>query len=343
MPMPESVSTTNQLKTFWARPEGKTGIALLAGAAVLGIYGYSQITGFLVGMLVDTVHIIELGGIVVGSGWVVLSKRSHMMFRLLSRSLTGIIINIDPIGIVEDKIKQMKKRREQFAQQISFLAGQKRMLEDTISQNEKDAKKALGYAAEARKLSQGDAAKAHDYQLEMRAKANKAGRLQESNLTYQQILTRVSGIYDYLCRFAANLDYFISDTEDEVQQRKIRYKVANAAWGAVQKAMLILKGNADENDIYDRGMEKLANDASEKLGYIDDFQRAALPFMTSMDIQNGVIDTAALAQLDQYEQKLLTSGDGKTAFLLPGAATPKAAAPVKGVTDTPSNYKNLLK
>ena len=57
---------------------------------------------------------------------------------------------------------------------------------------------------------------------------------------------------------------------------------------------------------------------------MEDFQRLAQNFMDTIDLENGAVETEALQKLDSYEQKLLTSGDSDTAFLLPGAT----AAPV---------------
>jgi len=64
---------------------------------------------------------------------------------------------------------------------------------------------------------------------------------------------------------------------------------------------------------------KLAEEAGRKLGEMEDFQRLAQNFMDTIDLENGAVETEALQKLDAYEQKLLTSGDSDTAFLLPGA------------------------
>jgi hypothetical protein len=344
--LPSSVSSENQWKQFWSRPEGKMGAALLVLLVGLGIFAWGTVSAFLVAMLVDTVHMAMLAGLLFAMGWVVFSKRSHMLFRLLSRYLTGLIINIDPIGILEDHLQQMKKRREQLGDQITNVAGQKRYLENIIEQNKKDATQNLAYAAQAQKMAQTtDAQKKLQMELQVRAKANKAGRLQQSNVGYQQLLVKITTVYDLLSKWAINIDFFIEDTEDTVKQAKIQYKVTSGAFNAIKTGMAIIRGNADENDLYDRTMEHLAEDAGAKLGAIEDFQRVAQNFMDSMDIANGAIDTQALEQLNQYEQKLLTSGSQDTAFLLPGAT--KEAVPVQaqavGQGTKKTGYEDLLK
>jgi hypothetical protein len=342
--IPASLSDSAQWKTFWSKPEGKMGIGLLILLGIGGIWAWGTVSAFLVAMLADTVHMAMLAGLLFAMGWVAFSKRSHMLFRLLSRYLTGLIINVDPIGILEDHLLQMKKRRERLGEQITNVAGQKRYLESVIEQNKQDASKNMAYAAQARKMADTtDAQKKLQMELQVRAKANKAGRLQQSNVGYQQLLNKITVVYDLLAKWAINIDFFIEDTEDTVKQAKTQYKVTSAAFSAIKTGMAIIRGNADENDLYDRTMEHLAEDAGQKLGAIDDFQRVAQNFMDTIDIQNGAIDTAALDQLNQYEQKLLTAGDQGTAFLIPAVTQQAVPVPVATKGSKTGTYGDLLK
>jgi hypothetical protein len=340
--IPANLSDSAQWKKFWSSWEGLTGGLLLLLLVGFAIFAWGTVSAFLVAMLADTVHMVGLGFLLFGMLWLAFSKRSHMLFRLVSRYLTGIIINLDPVGIAEDKILQMKERRSQFAEQITNVAGQKRSLQDIIEQNKVDADKNLKFAAQAQKMAQTtDAQKAIEMQLQMKAKARKAGRLEESNIGYQTLLDYLTKLYNLLSLWAVNMDYFIEDTEDEVKQKTTRYKVTNAAWTAIKTGMKIIKGDATENDFYDRAMAKLAEDASQKLGYIEDFQRVAQDFMNTIDIQNGVVDTAAMEKLNQYEQKLLTAGDEQTTFLIP--AITQQAVPVPAKSAKTRTYGDLLK
>ena len=98
-------------------------------------------------------------------------------------------------------------------------------------------------------------------------------------------------------------------------------------------------------------MEKLAEEAGRKLGEMEDFQRLAQNFMDTIDLENGAVETEALQKLDSYEQKLLTSCDSDTAFLLPGAtaAPVPVAVPAQKVGDAPvaargaSDYGDMFK
>src|SRR5438876_8561673 len=324
-------SLSENLKSFWSRPEGKTGMIALGigGAAV--VYGWGKIVPFIVSMLADTLHMIFLAVILAAVLFVLFSSRTHLLLRLLMRWITGLIINIDPIGILKDHLEQMRKRREVMAQQISNVSGQLQYLKSTIEKNSAMASENMRLAAHAKKIATSTADQNEQLRmtLQMKAKANQAGRLQKSNLSYQQLLNKLQNIYELLSKWAVHIDFYIEDTENEVKQSEIEYKTINAAYRAYRTALSVIKGTGDEKELYNQTMEKLAEEAGRKLGEMEDFQRLAQNFMDTIDLENGAVETEALEKLDAYEQKLLTNGASDTAFLLPGATASPVPVPVQ--------------
>jgi hypothetical protein len=326
------------LKSFWSRPEGKTGMIVILIAAAALVYGWGMVVPFVVSMLADTLHMIFLAAILAAVLFVIFSSRTHLLFRLLMRAITGLIINIDPIGILKDHLSQMRKRRDVMSQQISNVSGQIQYLKNVIDKNQAMANENMRLAAHAKKIATSSADQNEQLRmaLQMKAKANQAGRLEKSNLSYQQLLGKLQNIYDLLSKWAVHIDFYIEDTDNEVRQSEIEYKTINAAYRAYRTAMAVIRGSGDEKELYDTTMEKLAEEAGRKLGEMEDFQRLAQNFMDTIDLENGAVETEALQKLDAYEQKLLTSGDSETAFLLPGAtATPVPVAAKRG-SDAPA-------
>ena len=340
---PSTPDLGDQLKSFWARPEGKTGMIFIVLAAGALVYGWATVVPFIVSMLADTLHMLYLAGILAGVLFVAFSSRTHLVFRLLMRAITGLIINIDPIGILKDHLSQMRKRRDVMSQQISNVSGQIQYLKDIINKNSAMADENMRLAAHAKKIATSTADQNEQLRmaLQMKAKANQAGRLQKSNLSYQQLLNKLQNIYDLLSKWAVHIDFYIEDTENEVKQTEIEYKTINTAYRAYRTALAVIKGTGDEKELYNQTMEKLAEEAGRKLGEMEDFQRLAQNFMDTIDLENGAVETEALEKLDAYEHKLLTSGATDTAFLLPGATVAPApvAVPVSKAGDAGSPAK----
>ena len=222
----------DELKSFWARPEGKTGMIFIVLAAAAAVYGWAQIVPFIVSMLADTLHMIYLAGILAAILFVIFSSRTHLLFRLLMRWITGMIINIDPIGILKDHLSQMRKRRDVMSQQISNVSGQIQYLKNVIDKNSAMANENMRLAAHAKKVATSTADQNEQLRmaLQMKAKANQAGRLQKSNLSYQQLLNKLQNIYDLLSKWAVHIDFYIEDTDNEVKQAEIEYKTINTAY-----------------------------------------------------------------------------------------------------------------
>src|SRR5260370_6421888 len=261
-------SLGENLKSFWSRPEGKTGMifaVLLAGSL---IYGWGMIVPFIVSMLADTLHMIFLAVILAAVLFVLFSSRTHLLFRLLMRWITGLIINIDPIGILKDHLEQMRKRREVMAQQISNGSGQLQYLKNIIDKNHQLANENMRLAAHAKKIATSTADQNEQLRmaLQMKAKANQAGRLEKSNLSYQQLLGKLQNIYDLLSKWAVHIDFYIEDTDNDVKQAEIEYKTINSAFRAYRTALTVIKGNRDERELYNTTMEKLAEEAGRKVG-----------------------------------------------------------------------------
>jgi myosin heavy subunit len=304
----------------------------IAAALGLAVWGWGSIVPFVLTMMEDTVHLALLVGGAIVAGAILLSPRTHLLFQLAMNKLTGIVITIDPIGILENHLKELRKRRAKLDGQISTVSGSVRLLKDTIAKNHDAATQRMKEAAYAQQqLKTGkitDSTEQLRAQLQINTRANKAGRLEKANISYQQLLTKLQGLYDFLVKWAAHLDAYIEDTDDTVKQAKVQYETLNTAYSAFKTAMSIIKGNSTEDDMYNQDLEFLADDASKKLGEIDDVQRVATTFMDNLDVTNGAVTSDALAALDAYEAKVLTPGNTDTAFLLPGA-TSAQALPIK--------------
>jgi chromosome segregation ATPase len=236
----------------------------------------------------------------------------------------------------------MRKRREVMSQQISNVSGQIQYLKSTIEKNSAMASENMRLAAHAKKLATSTADQNEQLRmaLQMKAKANQAGRLQKSNLSYQQLLNKLQNIYELLSKWAVHIDFYIEDTENEVKQAEIEYKTINAAYRAYRTALSVIRGTGDEKELYNQTMENLAEQAGRKLGEMEDFQRLAQNFMDTIDLENGAVETEALEKLDAYEQKLLTNGTSDTAFLLPGATASPVPVLAKKGDDAPAPAKS---
>lgn len=306
-----TVPTTSDLKSFWSRPEGKTAMLIYVGIIGAVIWFWGLIVPFILNLLVDTLHMVYLAGLLGAILYLVFGKRPQLMFRVLVRKLTSIFVAVYPIEIIEDKLQQMKKRRDKMNEQIALVNGNIQKLQRKMSENDADAAKRRGMAIQAQKMAGAthDSEEAFRMQMAMKKQANAAQRRQNANIGYAKLLERIQKVYKFLTHYATNVDYYIDDTQDEIDQKKVEYQTTMAASSAMKQAMAVFKGNATEEDIYDQAFDYIEQSVSTQLGIMDDLQRVSQNFMDGMDIENGAVDDAALQALNAFEQKALTAGN----------------------------------
>jgi len=89
------------------------------------------------------------------------------------RFITGIFIQIDPIGVLRSYVDDLKSNLKKMDKQLANLRGQMRKLKSIIQTNKQTINSNLAMANEAKK---------QDKKNIMILKSRKAGRMQESNM-----------------------------------------------------------------------------------------------------------------------------------------------------------------
>lgn len=296
-------------KSFWQRPEGITGglflLAIVAGGAVLlnrflpVLIDLAQNTLYLAGMLA------ALGALV----YVVLDPKMRnlvwYMYKSVMRWITGIFVQIDPIGILKSFIEDLEKNLRQLSKQIGALRGQMRQLKGTMDGNAAEIQKNMVLADRAKK--QGD-------EKNLALATRKAGRLQEANAKYDELYRKMEVLYRLLTKMYENSEIVLEDTKDQVTLKEQEYKAIKASHSAIRSAMSILSGDPDQRAMYDRALEQLTEEVSQKVGDMERFMDTSRNLMDSIDLQNGVFEEEGLQLLQQWETSsplLTTSKPGK--------------------------------
>lgn len=297
-------------KSFWSRPEGKTGaFFLIAGLAGIG-YVLFAFGSAILSMLTTTIGIVAallvLGAII----YMVLDPKVRTLFsymyKSIMRGITGMFVTIDPIGILKNYISDLEDNLKKMGQQIGALKGQMRKLKSIVEDNNKEIEKNILIARKAKEQSNDKA---------MMLSSRKAARLKESNTKYTQLHNKMSILYKVLTKMYSNSEILLEDTKDQVKVKEQERKAIRASHSAMRSAMSIIKGDSDKRAMFDQAMEVIADDVANKVGEMERFMELSSDFMDSVDLQNGVFEEQGLKMLEEYEKKstlLLMGGHEKT-------------------------------
>lgn len=285
-------------KSFWEKPEGKTGMlftGLLAGGAFYGLY---KILPFLINVVENTLHLSLLLGALGALIYVVLDPKMRnlvfYMYKSFMRWITGLFIQIDPIGILKSYVDDLKNNLKKMNKQIAVLKGQMKRLQQIMNENKKSINNNLKLAS---------AAKERDKKGIMILKSRKAGRLKDSNLKLDGLYKKMEILYRVLTKMYENSEILLEDIEDQVMVKEQERKAIRASHSAMKSAMNIIAGNSDKKEMFDRALEAIADDVSMKIGEMERFMEMSNNFMDSIDLQNGVFEEEGLELLDKWEKE----------------------------------------
>ncbi|MCU0353160.1 MAG: hypothetical protein MUD08_05385 [Cytophagales bacterium] len=329
-------------KSFWERPEGTTGkvfgIALLGGGAYL-LY---KALPYIITLLENTLYTIFL---LVGLAvvlYVILDPKFRTLlwyiYKSIMRFVTGLFVQIDPIGILESYIDSLRGNLGKMDKQIQGLRGQMRKLKDLMTQNERTMNDSLALANKAKEKG---------VQAQMILKTRKAGRLQESNMKLGDLYRKMEILYRVLTKMFENSGILLEDIEDQVQVKKIEREAIRNSHSAMKSALNIISGDKDKRLMFDQAMEAIADDVSRKVGEMERFMELSANFMESVDLQNGVYEEKGLEMLEQWEKEGISFllGDQKQVLIAEGNNPNKYIdldAPVTKPPHTGNQYNKLF-
>jgi len=305
--MPDKI----QPKDFWEKPEGTTGM-FFAALLLFGVgFLLFSLLPFIISLLTNIITAILLLFILGGIIYVITDSKFQLIastfYKLLMKKLTGMVINIDPIAIIEDQIAYMEKNRSKMNDEMGKLKGQQKGLESVINKNQTEIEKHINTANQAKKQNMNP---------QVALETRQASRLKESNDRLIVLRDKIVMIYKILQKMYENSGFLLEDTRSEVETRKTEYNAMKTAYSAVRSAMKVINGDPDRMAMFEQAMDVIAQDISMKVGEMERFMEVSASFMQSIDLQNGVFEEKGMKMLEEWEKSnSFLLGDDKQMLL----------------------------
>jgi hypothetical protein len=304
-----------QPKSFWQRPEGVTGMLFMGGIILGGGYLLYKILPVLIDLAQNMVYLGLLVAAFAAIVFVLLDPRARNLvwyfYKSIMRWLTGLFVQIDPIGILKSYVEDLEDNLSKMNKQIGMLRGQMQKLKEIIITNQKQIDNNLTIANKAKETNN---------QAIMVLKARSAGRLKESNFKLDDLYKKMEVLYRVLGKMYENSEILKEDIKDQVMVKEQERKAIQASHSAMTSAINIINGNSDKKAMFDMAMEAVTDDVAMKVGEMERFMDMSSNFMNSIDLQNGVFEEEGLKMLDQWEKEGTSILLGKEKDLLIAAA-----------------------
>ena len=289
--------TGDSKKSFFSKPENITDLIIKGGIVGAGVYYWGEIVPFLVMAAKNTMYLAGLlailGALLVLVMDNTLRNTIRAAYGLATRWLTGLVVNMDPIGILKDYVKRMHERRALMFEQMGKVKAEERKLRDTVDALKKDMQFKAKLASKAQEQGQT---------REASLNANKMGRAKNNIETLMPLLTKLEKLGGFLNVMYENLGFFIEDTEDEVKNREITFDAMKAGSNAIRSAAKVLNGTPDERAMFEMATSAIVDDVANRIGYMDTFINESSKFINNVNLENGVAEDDGFKLLEQYQQ-----------------------------------------
>ena len=289
-------------KSFWQKPEGTTGMLMLAGAGV-GLFFAAPILLALVSTLAalvgQTLMLVVLGTVLFLFLNIIFNKKVQILVRMgfksVMRWITKWFVEIDPIGIMKNYVSMLADKLQIMDDGRNKLRGQIKILEKKIQETDGKYDNAMA----TMKVAQDKGMKG-----QMAIQGKQAGRMEKlSKATLAPLLTMLQVHLRALNKYYEVTEAVIEDTKNEVEAKQIEREAITASYSVLMTAKKILNGGTDEKELFDMAMESVVNDLGMKVGEIEGFLENSKGFIDGLDLQNGVYEANALAKLQEWEAK----------------------------------------
>ncbi len=322
-----STDTDNSLPK-WQQPEKVAGRLVLLGLVGTAVYFWGSILPFLVDMVFDTVKL----GIGLGVLFVLFllgtNKRIHAGLwyagQRILRTMAGVFVNTDPIGIMQDYIKNTEQEARKMEGEVSNIEGAHELVKRKLTANAAQVQEYLALAASANRQGEKDAAESY---------ASRAAQLQEYSQRLQPMATTTANVSLVMRQILKAAVRQIDASKFKVNLLKDEYQLVKRTSSGMKAAMNILRGDPDKKYFFDMATDRVAQEMAQQLGQIKQAMRYSQDFVKEMDIQNGVMSEKGQNLLDKYQK-------GEFSAVLSEQAQPTNAQTFKQATN--DAYSSLL-
>lgn len=317
-------------KSWASTTPGKVGIGLIVFVvlALSGVvlYDLKAILEYANNVILDTtsllIHLVILAAITSPIWEPTIRHQCWTGYKLLMRKISGIFVELDPIGILRITISKFKARLVRLDAGLARLAGSKRSLEGNIQQCTAEISKSGSSIEEyksriqtlkaAKTLSLDQQRQLNVLNMNLQGEFENIGMKKSAVDQWTGLLKQTSGLYYNMAEVRDLVSYNIQHLSDKANFEEARRKSILATKDSLGEAIGVMKGDPQQMEDFNRALDYLNDQANDVLGAVDNFNRWSEQALTDKSIQSGVAAREGEKVFAEIKQKL-TLPDGSEA------------------------------
>ena len=281
---------------FFKKPGSVTGTILLVLGGIFALVYINPILAFLNTLMANTLTFIGLCAALAAIAYCVLDPKvrkivSELYFMLVRKTM-GLVVEMDPIAIVQHHVERMKEKIRVIQKNLGSLDGlikeSERRLNEKKKQIEHDAI-ALKKCTESNKLSE---AQVYERQVV---------RLQEIITKGEKRLDDARKWRKILGELKYEAELTVKDTENEINERTEEWAMIKKQHKVFTSVMGILRGDEQIN-MFSMAMDHMSYDITQKLGEMESIINETGNVMSAASLEREISSEKAAALMEKYDK-----------------------------------------
>lgn len=308
-----NTGTSFSLPSFWKRREGKFGGRFLAvAAAAVGVIFHKAILGFLISLFSNLLITAGLAFLVLMVGYMFINPRSRAamwgLVQLPANLITSLFYTIGAEGYLKDVLVDRQKKIDEAEMRKDRFGGTLKRFDEMMRRKTEEASRELRIVSAAQR-QRGREGLTKEQQLQLvyaqKLSAYKAGIAKESALTYQQLREKLQVYYDRLIEALEAAKFILAAKTAEYGHLIDQRNAIKDAKSAVDFITPLFRGDA-KSRLADEYALRMLGEMTEDLGQIDSFFRSIDGFLTHLNLEKGIYEEDALAEIEGMGSKIDT-------------------------------------
>lgn len=212
-------------------------------------------------------------------------------FKGLMWKLTKWAVKQDPLSIMDRYVEYLEKKLRNLGSTITILSGKKSKLDRNVNELQ-------GKIEDNLRL--GNAAKMQNKSNEASVYGVRVQTDKSSLRTLMPLQQRADKSLEFLKALSENWQFSIEKLKYQIQGKRTEYEIIKETTKGLKNAEDMINSDNEAAKIYGLSLKELEESVTQKIGYIEEFERKSKGIMSSIGIEKQAMMDEGLAELEKY-------------------------------------------
>jgi len=284
----------------WIIPIGAIGAGLLFFNKIAGFLTgtFDKLTDLFTSIMGAAASMAAAFVVVLVVGLPILYVIQHpdlvsMWWKGVCRKITSAFIKLDPLSFMDAFVEKLVEKLSNLRRVKTILEGKKVKLERKIHLLMEQVDQNMKRASAAQQQGKKDVAT---------MLARKAQGDTESIKLYKPMYDRMVKYLTLFEKLDENWSLSIEGTKYEVERKREEFEIIKEMHKGLSAAEIFTNTDNEQVQIFQMSVKALEESVTQKIAYIDDFEKRSKSMMDGIDIDKQMMDDEGLRMLEEYQQ-----------------------------------------